>query len=55
MGVAPALGSGALRLSLGWTSTAADVDRALDVIPPAVARLRGASAPIAQHVEGARA
>ncbi|HLM28431.1 MAG TPA: cysteine desulfurase family protein [Acidimicrobiales bacterium] len=55
MGVTPALGSGALRLSLGWTSTAADVDRALDVIPPAVARLRGASAPVAQHVQGSRA
>jgi cysteine desulfurase len=55
MGVTPALGSGALRLSLGWTSTAADVDRALDLIPPAVARLRGASAPVAQHVQGSRA
>lgn len=31
---------GSLRLSLGWTSTAADVDRALDVIPAAVAQLR---------------
>ncbi|MGH9192047.1 MAG: cysteine desulfurase family protein [Acidimicrobiales bacterium] len=49
MGVTPALGSGALRLSLGWTSTAGDVDRALDVIPAAVARLRGAAEPVAQE------
>jgi cysteine sulfinate desulfinase/cysteine desulfurase-like protein len=31
---------GALRLSLGFSSTDADVDRALDVIPAAVAQLR---------------
>ena len=42
MGVAPDLGAGALRLSLGWTSTAEDVDHALWVIPAAVAHLRGA-------------
>jgi cysteine desulfurase len=30
-----------IRLTLGWTSTDADVDRALAVIPPAVERLRG--------------
>jgi cysteine desulfurase len=42
MGVAPDLGAGALRLSLGWTSTAEDVDHALRVIPAAVAHLRGA-------------
>jgi cysteine desulfurase len=29
-----------LRLSLGWSSTEAEVDRALEVIPPAVERLR---------------
>jgi cysteine desulfurase len=40
MGIGPDLGSGALRLSLGWTSTDADVDHALRVIPAAVARLR---------------
>jgi cysteine desulfurase len=44
MGVAPDPRLGALRLSLGWTSTGADVDRALDVIPAAVARLRIATA-----------
>jgi cysteine desulfurase len=42
MGVGPELGAGALRLSLGWTSTDVDVDHALRVIPAAVARLRGA-------------
>jgi cysteine desulfurase len=31
---------GSLRLSLGWTSTEADVDRAVSVIPRAVAQLR---------------
>ena len=31
---------GSLRLSLGWTSTDADVARALEVIPAAVARVR---------------
>jgi cysteine desulfurase len=40
IGVGPELGAGALRLSLGWSSTDADVDHALDVIPAAVARLR---------------
>jgi cysteine desulfurase len=42
MGIGPELGAGALRLSLGWTSTGADVDHALRVIPAAVGRLRGA-------------
>jgi cysteine desulfurase len=42
MGIGPELGAGALRLSLGWTSTDADVDHALRVIPAAVAHLRGA-------------
>jgi cysteine desulfurase len=42
MGIGPELGAGALRLSLGWTSTDADVDHALRVIPDAVARLRAA-------------
>lgn len=55
MGVTPTLGSGALRLSLGWTSTMADVDCALDVIPAAVARLRGASGPVAPVAQEARA
>jgi len=44
MGVPPSRGAGALRLSLGWSSTEADVDHALAVIPAAAARLRGAAA-----------
>ncbi|MBV9952171.1 MAG: cysteine desulfurase [Acidimicrobiia bacterium] len=40
LGVPPSLAAGSLRLSLGWTTTAADVTRALEVVPPAVARLR---------------
>jgi cysteine desulfurase len=44
MDVPDGLAAGALRLSLGWSSTAADVDRALAVVPAAVARLRGAAA-----------
>jgi cysteine desulfurase len=35
---------GVLRLSLGWTSTDADVDHALEVIPAAIAQLRRAAA-----------
>lgn len=40
MGVDRSLALGALRLSLGHTTTAADVDRAVEVITGAVARLR---------------
>jgi cysteine desulfurase len=40
MGVDRSWSRGALRLTLGFASTADDVDRALDVIPPAVGRLR---------------
>jgi cysteine desulfurase len=40
MGVPRDLAAGSLRLSLGWASTDADVDLALDAVPPAVARLR---------------
>ncbi len=40
MGVDRALGIGALRLSLGWASSEADIDQALSVIPGAVAQLR---------------
>jgi cysteine desulfurase len=43
MGVPAERAAGALRLSLGTTSTDADVDLALEVIPPAVERLRSAS------------
>ncbi|MFN8016506.1 MAG: aminotransferase class V-fold PLP-dependent enzyme [Acidimicrobiales bacterium] len=41
LGVAPDLRDGALRLSLGWTTTGADVDRALAVVPAAVRDLQG--------------
>lgn len=43
-GVLAAMGvsdEGALRLSLGWTTTAADVDFAVEVVSDAVKRLRG--------------
>lgn len=40
MGVPPSLATGSLRLSLGWSSTEAEVDHALAVIPPAVEQLR---------------
>lgn len=40
MGVPTALARGSLRLSLGWSSTDADVDRALEVLPSIVDRLR---------------
>ncbi len=40
LGIAPSLAEGALRLSLGWDSCAADVDRALEVLPAAVERVR---------------
>jgi cysteine desulfurase len=44
MGVPPDPRLGTLRLSLGWTSTAAEVDRVLDVLPAEVDRLRRAGA-----------
>jgi cysteine desulfurase len=40
MGVPPREARGAVRFSLGHTTTDADVDRALSVVPAAVARLR---------------
>lgn len=43
VGLVPELVSGALRLSLGWCSTDADVDAALAAVPAAVTRLRAAS------------
>ncbi|HEV2768490.1 MAG TPA: cysteine desulfurase family protein [Acidimicrobiales bacterium] len=44
MGVPRQLAAGSLRLSLGWTTTAADVDHALRATPAAVAQLRERSA-----------
>ena len=40
MGVAPELAAGALRFTLGYSTTAGDVDRALAVVPAVVATLR---------------
>jgi cysteine sulfinate desulfinase/cysteine desulfurase-like protein len=42
MGVPRDQAAGSLRLSLGWPSTEADVDRALEVVPAAVTQLRAA-------------
>lgn len=42
MKVDPAWGRGALRVSLGWGSTASDIDRLLAVLPGCVERLRAA-------------
>jgi cysteine desulfurase len=43
MGIPRSVAAGSLRLSLGWASAEADVDRVLDVLPEAVSRLRRAS------------
>ena len=40
MGVPRHLAGGSLRPSLGWSTTDAEIDHAIEVIPPAVARLR---------------
>jgi cysteine desulfurase len=40
MGVAPELAAGAVRLTLGYGTTDADVDRALATVPTVVAALR---------------
>ena len=40
MGVEPRLAAGAVRFSLGWGNTAAEVDRVLGVLPGIVGRLR---------------
>ncbi len=40
MGVPPHVATGSLRLSLGWSSTEADVDRLLAALPRAVEKLR---------------
>ena len=45
MGVPASLATGSLRVSVGWGSTDADVDRFLAVLPKTVARLRAAAVP----------
>ena len=47
LGVAPDWAPGALRLSLGWTTTDQEIDHALEVIPAAIARLRSMAEPAA--------
>lgn len=42
-GVGPELAHGSIRFSMGRTTTEADVDRVLEVIPPVIARLRAMS------------
>lgn len=44
LGLSDADARATLRLSLGWTSTGEDVDAALRLLPPLVARVRGAIA-----------
>ncbi len=45
MGVPPELANGSIRVSVGWGTTDADVDRFLAVLPKTVARLRAAAVP----------
>ena len=47
LGVAPDWAGGALRLSLGWTTTDEEIDHALEVIPAAIAQLRSPAEPAA--------
>ena len=46
MGIEPRWSLGSLRLSLGWGSTEADVDRLLEVLPGIVGKLRKVGSPI---------
>ncbi|MFI5349086.1 MAG: cysteine desulfurase family protein, partial [Elusimicrobiota bacterium] len=45
MGVSPAMATGSIRVSVGWGTTDADVDRFLAILPKTVARLRAAAVP----------
>jgi cysteine sulfinate desulfinase/cysteine desulfurase-like protein len=40
MGVPPARAQGALRMTLGYTTSESDVDRAIDVVAASVTQLR---------------
>jgi cysteine desulfurase len=40
MGLSDAEARATIRFSVGWTSTAEDVDRALAIVPPLVERVR---------------
>jgi len=46
MGVEPRWASGSLRVSLGWSTTEADVDRFLEVLPRAVEKIRGVASAV---------
>ena len=46
MGLADAVARSTIRFSLGWNSTAADIERALEVLPGAVARAREGAAAV---------
>ena len=48
IGVPHELAAASVRFSLGYASTAADVDHALAVLPQVIARLRGSEAAPAQ-------
>jgi cysteine desulfurase len=52
IGLAQAEARSCVRISLGRTTTRADIERVVDVLPPLVARLQGLSASLT--VEGAR-
>ncbi len=52
IGLAQAEARSCVRISLGRTTTRADIERVIDVLPPLVARLQGLSASLT--VEGAR-
>ena len=54
MGLALTPDTGALRLSLGWTTTDADIDRVLDVLPVIVDRLRGAPSTLVRSPDHGR-
>jgi cysteine desulfurase len=43
IGVGPELAHGSIRFSLGWGTTAEDIDYILDTVPPIIARLRAMS------------
>jgi cysteine desulfurase len=45
MGLPPELAQGSVRLTLGWTTTPAEIERVLAVLPGAVERLRPLAAP----------
>ncbi|QYG95671.1 cysteine desulfurase [Iamia sp. SCSIO 61187] len=49
LGVDVTAARGSLRLTLGWSTTDADVDRALEAVPAAVARAVGAPPPTPQY------